>query len=144
MALAAPVAPAIQPMPAASGSRRATAPVRRPKLGPVGHSHHPRRAPQPMRLTRRGRLAGWATALVAVGIMAFGLTQAVQPMSPDVVGSRMVTVTPGQTLWGIASTVNPDVDPRVTVAAIRDANALPAPTVVRAGDTITVPVFGDR
>ncbi len=132
------------PTPARRPSR---APDRRPKLGPVGTSHRfPVAAPMPapvpvrVRLTRRGVLASWVVAAISIAIAVFGLVQGLQPSAPPVVGSQNVVVQPGQSLWEVARAVNPGVDPRVTLAAIRSETALETSMLVP-GATVTVPMF---
>ncbi|MGB9373354.1 MAG: hypothetical protein WCA82_04230 [Jiangellales bacterium] len=94
----------------------------------------------PVRLTRRGVVASWVVAVMSIAIAAFGLVQGLQPSAPAVVGSQSVVVQPGQSLWEVAQAVNPDVDPRVTLAAIRSETALDTSVLVP-GSTVTVPMF---
>ncbi len=131
------------------GRRPSRVSDRRPKLGPVGTSHRfpvaapapaPKPAPVPVRLTRRGVVASWVVAVMSIAIAAFGLVQGLQPSAPAVVGSQSVVVQPGQSLWEVAQAVNPDVDPRVTLAAIRSETALDTSVLVP-GSTVTVPMF---
>lgn len=49
------------------------------------------------------------------------------------------TVQGGQTLWSIAATVAPDVDPRRTVQRIRELNALPTGHVLQVGEVLLLP-----
>lgn len=149
----APVAPAVPASPRAPGdtaapgvapdrrSRSRSATPRRPKLGPVGHSHHRAGAPTPYQFTRRGRVLMWMLGVGTVAIIAFGLVQGAQPASPQVVGTTAVTVAPGQSLWAVAEKVNPQADPRVTVHAIADLNGIEPGSTLRSGSTLTVPVF---
>jgi hypothetical protein len=128
-----------------SGRRPSRLPDRRPKLGPVGTSHRfpgaaPMPVPVPVRLTRRGVLASWVVAVISIAIAVFGLVQGLQPSAPAVVGSQSVVVQPGQSLWEVAQAVNPSVDPRVTLAAIRSQNTLDTSVLVP-GSTVTVPTF---
>jgi len=151
MALATAVAPApapaampiAEPAPAVGRPHprpRSTRPSR-PKVGPVGRSHHPASAVTPARLTRRGVALCWTLAvLVTVGI-AFGLLHGMQPSTPRVVGTQSVTVHSGESLWALAQQVNPAIDARVTVAAIRDANGLGPVSIVQPGTTLAVPVY---
>jgi LysM repeat protein len=82
-------------------------------------------------------------ALSIVGI-AFGLAHGMQTSAPDVLGTQAVTVHSGESLWALAQQVNPGVDPRVTIAAIRDANGLGSASIVQPGTTLAVPVFGSQ
>jgi LysM repeat protein len=50
-----------------------------------------------------------------------------------------VTVQPGDTLWGIASSVDPGADPRALIAEIRDVNGL-AQSGLTPGQVLQVPV----
>jgi hypothetical protein len=142
LATALPPAAVLEPQPTATRARtsRRTPPVR-PRLGPVGRGGHPVLNPQPPRLTRRGMAFCWITAMVSVAIMAFGLIQGAQPTALDVIGSRTVSVPAGGSLWTVAEQVNPGVDPRVAVAAIREANGLGSTSVVQPGVMLTVPVY---
>ncbi|MFZ0323854.1 MAG: LysM peptidoglycan-binding domain-containing protein [Actinomycetes bacterium] len=112
--------------------------------------------PQPtsLRLTIRGRILVTVLltlavfALVSLGRVWAQADQAAQtdqagPASPTgtraaaTVAHRWV-VQPGETLWTVAQTVRPDVDPRETIARIVALNALPDTSVV-AGQTLLVP-----
>lgn len=139
-----PVAPARPP--ATDRGRPSRAPGRRPKLGPVGATHRtraatPRPASAPVRLTRRGVVASWLVAAASIAIAFFGLAQGLQPSAPSMVGTQSVVIQPGQTLWEVAKAVNPGVDPRVTVTAMRGENALVGAVLVP-GSAVTVPKFG--
>jgi nucleoid-associated protein YgaU len=124
-------------------SRRARRRVqqRRPKVGPVGGSHHPAQQLGRARLTRRGVVLCWMAAVLAVLVMAFGLAQGLQTAAPVTTGAQSVTVETGGSLWDIAQRVNPGVDPRVTIEAIREANGLDAFAEVQPGATVSVPVY---
>ena len=84
---------------AAPSTRARPAQRHRPKFGVVGGSHRAVRLDQPVRLTRRGRLASRLGVAVSVAVIAFGMYQAVQPMAPEASSVRTVTVLPGQSLW---------------------------------------------
>ncbi len=148
MALATALPPTVVPTrekaaPPRQRPRRAAQP-RRVKLGPVGVGHHVPVEPAPARLTRRGVLACWLAGFVAVGVIAFGLTQAFQPVAPAVVGAQTVTVLPGQSLWSVATQVNPNVDPRVSIGAIRQANGLGSTSIIQPGSELSVPVYAGQ
>lgn len=121
-------------------SRRRVRP-RRPKVGPVGGSHHPSAPLGRARLTRRGVVLCWVAAALAVVVMAFGLAQGLQTATPATTGAQSVTVESGGSLWSIAQRVNPGVDPRVTIEAIRQANGLDVSAEVQPGATLSVPVY---
>jgi Tfp pilus assembly protein FimV len=79
--------------------------------------------------------------LVTVGIIVFGLLQGSSPAVPAASETTRVTLLPGESLWTVAQQVNPRVDPRVTVDAIRDLNGLGSASIVQSGSELTVPVF---
>ena len=105
---------------------------------------HPPSAPSsPLRLTRRGR---WALLLVVtlVASLAWALTT-LGPVSADTdtgAGAPSVSSTwvvqPGETLWVIAERVDPDTDPRETVARIVAMNDLPDSSVL-VGQELQIP-----
>lgn len=165
MALTATVAPAtvpssprpggLAPSPSAvpgrpaSRPRRREAPRRRTKAGPVGVSHRAPARPDPARSTRarltpRGVLACWLAAIAAVVVATFGFAHGMGSTTPVVAGAQSVTVQAGGSLWDVARQVNPDVDPRVTIAAIRQANGLGPAELVQPGTTLAVPVYAER
>ncbi len=141
--------PARTASPAQKGSRTRSRTVSRPKFGPTGRGLHPlphRASPStpPHRLTSRGRLAAWALALAALALIGMGLTQALAPSHGGVATYRSVAVLPGQSAWQIAESVNPSIDPRVTISAITAANDLASAGDLRAGQQVLVPVFAER
>ena len=92
-----------------------------------------------MRLTRRGRAV--LVLLLVVLALAWSLgrgTVSLAGTTPTVIPVRYVTVEAGQSLWTIAHQVAPGTDPRVTVAQIRELNALPS-SAVTAGQQLAVP-----
>jgi nucleoid-associated protein YgaU len=91
------------------------------------------------RLTRRGRVAVVLGFLAVVGGGAVvGQATVAVPSAPTSYG--VVTVEPGQTLWGIALQVAPDVDPRATVERLVAVNGLVDADAITAGDQLTVPL----
>jgi LysM domain len=110
-----------------------------------GLSPRPRRpAPPPLRLTRRGRIVVAVTAALLVTIislLAAGVAQATNH-GPGPRAARQnlvqVVVRPGQTLWSVAESADPDQDTRVVVRQIVDLNSLSGPTV-QAGQQLWVP-----
>jgi LysM domain len=124
-----------------------------PTSGPVGRppvrqrsgsARPPVRRQPPLRLTRRGRLALRSlVVLVLLALMAgAALTMAHRADAADgparPVAVRHHVVLPGETLWGIASSVAPKADPRDTIARIVEFNALTS-SGVRAGQTLAIP-----
>jgi LysM repeat protein len=113
-------------------------------------------APQPIRLTRRGRLV---LLFAAVALMLFGFSIGTSvsfaspapvtaaPTAPTTVpaavhapatGAQTVVVQPGETLWAIATQVAPKTDPRVTVQRIIALNGLRNADVL-AGQQLALP-----
>ena len=98
-----------------------------PALGmPVRSSAHRRSGtgstPASLRITRRGRLVVLGMALLVVLLPgAWRAVATAQVAGPATVA---VTVQPGDTLWGIASALDPGADPRALIAEIRQANGL--------------------
>ena len=93
----------------------------------------------PTRLTRRGRIAVVLGFLAVLGGgLAVGQATVATPTAPISYG--VVTVQPGQTLWGIANQVAPDVDPRLTVERLVAVNGLVDANAITAGDQLSVPL----
>ena len=96
----------------------------------------------PVRITRRGRLV----LLALVAVLAFvlvSLGQVAASAGPSDGGadqpvSTTWVVQPGETLWVIAQRVNPETDPRETVARIVAMNDLPTSSV-QAGQELQIP-----
>lgn len=110
---------------------------------PVARARHVARAPRPpVTLTRRGRLLLTVLSLltlVAVAVLATGGVPASAGSEPgSAATAERVTVRPGDTLWAIALREAPGVDPRQTVDAILDLNALES-SAVQAGTVLLVP-----
>ena len=122
---------ALQPMPVLV---RTPAPMR------ASAAHPPE---QTVRVTRRGRLVllGLVVAL-AFALVSLGQVAA-QAGSPDAAAdsgavSSTYVVQPGETLWVIAERLDPDVDPRETVARIVAMNDLPSSSVL-VGQELLIP-----
>jgi hypothetical protein len=105
-----------------------------------------RTGPAPLRLTRRGRLLLTAASLLALicllvlaGVAAGGAPASAGSEPGEAAVAERVTVRPGDTLWAIAVREAPGVDPRETVAAILDLNALES-SAVEAGSVLLLPV----
>lgn len=100
-----------------------------------------RRPPQ-LRLTRRGRLVLFlALVAVAVAVFTFLAGPAESTGTTHHPPVDTVVVEPGQTLWGIASDVAPNEDPRIVIHEILDLNALTDAGSIRAGQPLYVPAF---
>ena len=97
-----------------------------------------------MRITRRGRLVlvalvtALAFALVALGQGAASAGSADANGAPSSPVSNTWVVQPGETLWVIAERVDPEIDPRETVARIVAMNDLPNSSV-QAGQELQIP-----
>ncbi len=96
----------------------------------------------PLRLTRRGRVVAAAVAALLVTVasmLAAGAAQATnhapRPARQDLV---QVVVRPGQSLWSVAESADPDRDTRVVIQQIIDLNGLSG-DVVLAGQQLWVP-----
>jgi hypothetical protein len=103
--------------------------------------------PPPLRLTRRGRVvvavlivAVFAAIALVVALAAAGGAQATSHGQPRAgyQGMHEIVVRPGQTLWSIASAVEPGADPRDVVQQIMTANAMTG-TMISAGQLLWVP-----
>jgi LysM domain-containing protein len=113
------------------------------------HRDHPQgRRPEasapPLRLTRRGRIVIAVAAVLLVtliSLLAAGVAQATSH-GPAPRAARQdllqVVVRPGQTLWSVAESADPDQDTRVVVQQIIDLNSLAGATV-SAGQQLWVP-----
>jgi hypothetical protein len=113
------------------------------RRGEMSGSPHSDRAP--IRLTRRGRAVLVAFA-ATVTLVALWLTVGPGAFAGSGDGHHgtsrppeTVVVQPGDTLWGIASAVDPGADPRLTVRRIMDLNGLGGDPVVLPGQEIRLP-----
>jgi hypothetical protein len=100
--------------------------------------------PSPLRLTRRGRVvvaAAAALLVVVVSLIAAGAAQAISHSASGGAAGRglaQVVVRPGESLWSVAETADPDADTRVVIQRIVEMNSLPGDTVF-AGQRLWVP-----
>jgi LysM repeat protein len=101
--------------------------------GAVACGHEP---DQGYRLGRWARLALTVTVVGAAAVVV-----AVLLSGPAAVRVVDVTVSPGDTLWGIAAAAAPDRDPRAVVAEIRDLNGLRS-DLLPVGVVLRVPTSG--
>jgi nucleoid-associated protein YgaU len=102
----------------------------------------------PIRLTRRGRIVVSVLALLGAAAVACliwltvgGQAEAasqIKPGPPLGNSVQRVVVRPGQTLWGIATAVDPSADPRTVIPEIVDLNSL-AGTGISAGQVLWIP-----
>ena len=98
----------------------------------------------PLRLTRRGRVVvatAVALLLTVISLFVAGVAQATNH-GPSAHAARQnlvrVVVRPGQSLWSVAESADPDQDTRSVIQQIVDLNALSA-DVVFAGQQLWVP-----
>ena len=127
------------------GLRRDTPAAQSAQSGQSGQSGRSRDTPvAPLRLTRRGRVvAATAAALLVTVVSLFlaGVAQATNngPSSPAARQNLVqVVVHPGQSLWSVAESADPDQDPRTVIQQIIDLNSLNGDTVF-AGQQLWVP-----
>jgi LysM domain len=138
------------PQQTAPASRRDTPDVRYAALTPrrdtpAARSGRPRDTPvAPLRLTRRGRVVvALAAALLVtmVSLLLAGVAQATNDgPSPRAARENLVQVIvrPGQSLWSVAESADPDQDTRAVIQQIIDLNSLNGDTVF-AGQQLWVP-----
>jgi len=138
------------PQQTAPASRRDTPDVRHAALTPrrdtpAARSGRPRDTPvAPLRLTRRGRVVvALAAALLVtmVSLLLAGVAQATNDgPSPRAARENLVQVIvrPGQSLWSVAESADPDQDTRAVIQQIIDLNSLNGDTVF-AGQQLWVP-----
>jgi len=134
--------------PEISALRARTSYRRRPSDSEPARESSSTAGPGPIRLTRRGRTVVWTLAAVVVAALAAAIWLAVAGQAqassharsgaPATGSVRRVVVRQGQTLWGIASQVDPTVDPRVVIPEIVDLNSLNG-TGIQAGQVLLVP-----
>ena len=126
------------PLPPASrppGQRRPGQPAR----------HQPPRAqvaPPPLRLTRRGKIVvALAAALLAAGLsLVIAASAQATSRSPGTTqqGLARVVVRPGQSLWSVAESADPNTDTRSVIQQIIELNGLSVDTVLP-GQSLWVP-----
>lgn len=99
---------------------------------------------QPVRLTRRGRIVVALAVAVTVG---FGVVHLGSSVAATGQGSTQAAATiqvqPGDTLWGIAASVNPGGDIRATVDEIVALNSLSSGSTLPAGTVLAIPAPRD-
>jgi len=112
---------------------------------PAAASGRPRDTPvAPLRLTRRGRVVvvtAAALLVTVVSLLLAGVAQATNDgPSPRAARQNLVQVVvhPGQSLWSVAESADPDQDPRAVIQQIIDLNSLNGDTVF-AGQQLWVP-----
>lgn len=120
-------------------SRLASHPPARPQA-----AAHPRTEQPPLRLTRRGRIVVAVLVGVIVSVVcliAASTAQATNHGAPSGAargGTAKVTVRPGQSLWSVAESADPNQDTRLVVQQITELNGLTS-QVVYSGEQLWVP-----
>lgn len=96
---------------------------------------------QPIRLTRRGRRVVAVLALIPIAItfLLIGTRGAVASDGSGTATTQAIVVQPGQSLWDVAVTINPEKDPRETIWVIQQLNDMKTSEVL-AGQELVVPV----
>lgn len=97
-----------------------------------------------LRLTRRGRLVlGTLTVLAVAFLLGWVAMLGAPRADASTVGSASefgyVIVLPGQSLWSVATSLDPSADPRDLIAEIVRLNQL-SDSAVQAGEAIAVPL----
>ena len=125
------------------GLHRDTPEIRRDT--PAAGSGRQRDTPAaPLRLTRRGRVVVATAAALLVTVVSLFLAGVAQATNdgPSSRAARQnlvqVVVHPGQSLWSVAESADPDQDPRAVIQQIIDLNSLNGDTVF-AGQQLWVP-----
>src|SRR5216683_2133420 len=112
--------------------------------GAARRFRYPPTSGPPLRLTRRGRVVAAAVAALLVtvlSLLAAGVAQATNhSVSPRAARQNLVQVIvrPGQSLWSVAESADPDKDTRAVIQQIVDLNTLSG-NVVFAGQQLWVP-----
>jgi hypothetical protein len=128
--------------PAASRPRDTPAAFR--KRAPHSAGLRPEVPAAPLRLTRRGRVVVAALAVLLVTVISLLAASAAEATnhapSPGAARQNLVrvVVSPGQSLWSVAESTDPDQDTRAVVQQIVDLNGLSS-DVVFAGQQLWVP-----
>lgn len=96
-----------------------------------------------LRLTRRGRLVVFVSAMVLLGaaLLLFGSSVVATDTAGTPAATSSVTVQAGQTVWDIAGDANPDGDIRATVDDIVELNSLPSAGGIQIGQELAVPRY---
>ncbi len=98
----------------------------------------------PIRLTRRGRavvvafIAAVTLVLLWVTVGPGALAGGGESRAPSAPGETVV-VDPGETLWEIASDIDPDGDPRLMVQRIMSLNGMADDPTVLPGQELRIP-----
>jgi LysM domain len=130
-----------RPVPARPVPAPRPVPARQRSARPIAAGQQ---ASPPLRLTRRGRVVVAAAVVLLVAVLsliAAGAAQAIShSASPRPAGRALaqVVVRPGQSLWSVAESADPNADTRLVSQQIIELNALSGTTVF-AGQRLWVP-----
>jgi LysM repeat protein len=98
-----------------------------------------------VRLTRRGRIVAAGVSALAIGAASIVLATAAQAAHAVHAGqaspgryAAKVEVRPGQSLWSLAESYDPDADPRLVVQEIQQMNSM-AGDQLQPGEVLWVP-----
>jgi hypothetical protein len=109
---------------------------------PSVRTHAAVAAEPPLRITRRGQLVLRALVVIALAVLitttALVLARSARADADSHAPVRYHVVMPGETLWGIATQLSPNADPRDTVALLVEVNHLPSSGVL-AGQRLVIP-----
>ena len=96
---------------------------------------------KPIRLTRRGRrvVAFLALIPIAITFQLIGTRGAIASDGSATATTQAIVVQPGQSLWDVAVTIDPETDPRETIWVIQQLNGMKTSDVL-AGQELIVPV----
>jgi nucleoid-associated protein YgaU len=94
------------------------------------------------RLTGRGRVVVAVVWLVLAAVAALAFVRPGLAADPAPEGTTTVVVEPGDTLWQLARSIDSSADPRATIDAIVELNALRSGADIAAGDVLVVPRTG--
>jgi len=104
-------------------------------------------APSRVRLTRRGErvLAAVIALSIAATVYVLGALYSASVQAGDhslpATTTAVVVVSAGESLWSIATSVDPSGDPRAMIERIQDLNGLADGATVFAGQSLVVPVL---
>ena len=135
-----------RPLPPRDQPARGQPPRAQPALGQAAARAQQARgqpAAVPLRLTRRGRVVVAVAAVLLLAALSLVVAASAQATNHPVARAArqdltQVTVRPGQSLWSVAESADPDADTRVVIQQIVELNGLTG-AVVFAGQRLWVP-----
>jgi LysM repeat protein len=132
--------PSAPPQPPRSQPVRSQSPRSQPVRNEAARSQP---ASAPLRLTRRGRVVVAVAAVLLLTALSLVIAASAQATNHPVPRAAQqditqMTVRPGQSLWSVAESADPDADTRVVIQQIVELNGLTG-NVVFAGERLWVP-----